>query len=145
MLSSQDLAEAIQDRQDEGSISPESEIILYGDQSYGSSIPFYLNQSLQQPIRLVEGRSSSMLFGSTFPDAPDIFLTNNQFLKAWGSGKRKILFVPLEKRDDVDKLLGDHKILLEETSGKALFTDRPLDPPYLEPGAHAKLAPNPKN
>ena len=42
-------------------------------------------------------------------------------------GPRKILFVPLEKRDIVDKLLGPRQILLHETSGKALLTDRPLD------------------
>jgi 4-amino-4-deoxy-L-arabinose transferase-like glycosyltransferase len=145
MLSSQDLAESIQDLQDEGRVSPDTEVLLYGDQSYGSSVIFYLNQPIQQPTRIVEGRSSSLLFGSTFPNAPDIFLTNGQFLKIWGTGQRKILFVPLEKRDAVDQLLGNHKVMLEETSGKALFTDRPLDPPYLEPGAHEKLTPNPTN
>ena len=45
----------------------------------------------------------------------------------WGTGPRKILFVPLEQRDAVDRLLGSRAILLEETSGKALVTDRPLD------------------
>jgi 4-amino-4-deoxy-L-arabinose transferase-like glycosyltransferase len=123
MLSSQDLAEKIQELEDDRSISRDNIVLLYGDQSYGSSIPFYLGED----VYLVEGRSSSMLFGSTFPDAPHIFLTNADLLKTWGTGDRKILFVPLEKRDDVDRLLGNNKILLEETSGKALFTDRPLD------------------
>jgi hypothetical protein len=68
-----------------------------------------------------------MLFGSTFPDAPHIFLTHEELLNGWGKGPRKILFVPLEKRDDVDQLLGSRKILLKEASGKALYTDRPLD------------------
>jgi hypothetical protein len=66
-----------------------------------------------------------MIFGSTFPDAPPIFLTNQDLLTVWGKGPRKILFVPLEKRDDVDHLLGPNKILLKEASGKALFTDHP--------------------
>ncbi|HMG02378.1 MAG TPA: hypothetical protein VK596_04545, partial [Edaphobacter sp.] len=100
-----------------------SEILLFGDQSYGSSIPFYLGKV----VYLVDGRSTSMLFGSTFPDAPPVFLTHEDLLKRWGTGQRKILFVPLEKRDEVDRLLGGNKILLAETSGKALFTDRPLD------------------
>jgi 4-amino-4-deoxy-L-arabinose transferase-like glycosyltransferase len=123
MLSSQDLAEKIQELEDDRSISRDNIVLLYGDQSYGSSIPFYLGED----VYLVEGRSSSMLFGSTFPDAPHIFLTNADLLKTWGTGDRKILFVPLEKRDDVDRLLGNNRILLEETSGKALYTDRPLD------------------
>ena len=76
-----------------------------------------------------------MLFGSTFPDAPHIFLTHDDLLKVWGTGARKILFVPLERRDDVDHLLGNNKILLEETSGKALFTDRPLDHEPLGPSS----------
>ncbi|RSL16103.1 dolichyl-phosphate-mannose-protein mannosyltransferase [Edaphobacter aggregans] len=125
MLSSQDLAEKIQELEDDRAISRDNQVLLYGDQSYGSSIPFYLGED----VYLVDGRSSSMLFGSTFPDAPHIFLTHDDLLKTWGTGERKILFVPLEKRDEVDRLLGSKKILLEETSGKALFTDRPLDNP----------------
>jgi hypothetical protein len=68
-----------------------------------------------------------MLFGSTFPDAQSLFLTPADLLAQWGTGPRKLLFVPLERRDDVDRLLGPRQVVLEETSGKALITDRPLD------------------
>ncbi|MCU1320628.1 MAG: glycosyl transferase family 39 [Acidobacteriaceae bacterium] len=132
MLSSEDLAAKIQELEDDGAITRNRQVILYGDQAYGSSIPFYLGEE----VLLVNGRSSSMLFGSTFPDAPNIFLTDAQFLTMWGTGERKILFVPLEKRDAVDTLLGAHKILLEETSGKALYTDRPLDREPLHDAVH---------
>jgi 4-amino-4-deoxy-L-arabinose transferase-like glycosyltransferase len=124
MLSSHNVAVKIQQLKASHNISPNSEILLYGDQSYGSSIAFYLGQT----VDLVDGRSSSMLFGSTFPDAPHIFLTPQDLLDQWGKGQRKVLFAPLEKRDDVDHLLGNNKILLQEISGKALYTDRPLDP-----------------
>jgi len=125
MLSSQNLAAKIQQLEADHTIAPDTTILLYGDQSYGSSIPFYLGQD----VLLVDGRSSSMIFGSTFPDAPRIFLTPTDLLKVWGTGQRKILFVPLERRDVVDQLLGNNTILIQETSGKALFTDRPLDTP----------------
>jgi 4-amino-4-deoxy-L-arabinose transferase-like glycosyltransferase len=125
MLSSQDLAEKIQELEDDHLISHDRRVLLYGDQSYGSSIPFYLGEE----VDLVNGRTSSLLFGSTFLDAPHVFLTSDDLLTGWGTGNRKILFVPLEKRDEVDRLLGKNKILLEETSGKALFTDRPFDRP----------------
>ncbi|HEY4011038.1 MAG TPA: glycosyl transferase, partial [Acidobacteriaceae bacterium] len=124
MLSSRDFASTIQQLESNHSIAPDSEVMLFGDQAYGSSIPFYLGHH----VELVDGRSTSMLFGSLFPDAPHLFLTSNDLLAQWGNGSRKLLFVPLEKRDDVDKLLGTHQILLKETSGKALLTDRPLDP-----------------
>jgi 4-amino-4-deoxy-L-arabinose transferase-like glycosyltransferase len=123
MLSSHDFAARIQYLERDHLISRQNTVMLYGDQSYGSSIPFYLGED----VLLVEGRSTSMLFGSTFPDAPHIFLTNADLLAGWGHGERKILFVPLEKRDAVDRLLGSRQVVLKETSDKALLTDRPLD------------------
>ncbi len=124
MLSSQNLAAKISDLRTDHSIAPDTEILLYGDQSYGSSIPFYLGQQ----VALVEGRSSSMIFGSSFPDAPHIFLTNEDLLDHWGTGPRKLLFVPLERRDDLDRILPTtRQFVLAETSGKALITDRPLN------------------
>jgi 4-amino-4-deoxy-L-arabinose transferase-like glycosyltransferase len=123
MLSSKTFAEAIQQLEATHSISSRNKVFLYGDQAYGSSIPFYLGRD----VSLVDGRSTSMLFGSTFPDAPPIFLTPRDLLTTWGTGDRKILFVPIEKRDEVDRLLGNDKILLKESSGKALYTDRPVE------------------
>jgi len=127
MLSSQNFAQRIDQLEANGQISRDNTLLLYGDQAYGSSIPFYLNRPLSRPALLVDGRSSSMLFGSTFPDAQSLFLTPAQLLAQWGTGPRKLLFVPLERRDDVDHLLGSRQIVLQETSGKALITDRPLD------------------
>jgi 4-amino-4-deoxy-L-arabinose transferase-like glycosyltransferase len=127
MLSSQDFAESIQHLEATEQISRDNTLLLYGDQAYGSSIPFYLNRALDRPALLVDGRSSSMLFGSTFPDAQGLFLTPAELLAQWGTGPRKLLFVPLERRDEVDQLLGPRQVVLEETSGKALITDRPLD------------------
>ena len=126
MLSSASLAGTIQTLEEQRRISEHSQVLLYGDQAYGSSIPFYLGQR----VDLVNGRSTSMWFGSTFPDAPHIFLSGNELLAGWGSGERKILFVPLEKRDEVDALLhGRYALVLREMSGKALLTDRALDLP----------------
>jgi hypothetical protein len=123
MLSSKSFAETIEQLEATHSISSQNKVLIYGDQAYGSSIPFYLGRD----VSLVEGRTTSMLFGSTFPDAPPIFLTPQDLLNTWGKGERKILFVPIEKHDEVDRLLGNQKILLKESSGKTLYTDRPLD------------------
>jgi 4-amino-4-deoxy-L-arabinose transferase-like glycosyltransferase len=125
MLSSVNFAETIQTLERTNQISPNNEILIYGDQAFGSSIPFYLNRQ----VELVDGRTTSMLFGSTFPDAPPIFLTSADLLAQWGHGPRKLLFVPLEQRDVVDQLLGSRQIILQQTSGKALITDRPLQSP----------------
>ncbi len=122
MLSSYDFAQAIQQLQRQGSIAPDTPVLLYGDQALGSSIPFYLGRT----VELVNGRSTSMLFGSTFPDVPPLFVEPRQLQESWGTGVRKLLFVPLEHRTEVDQLLGPRKLLLYQSAGKALFTDRPL-------------------
>jgi len=124
MLSSQSFAATIQRLERSGAVEPSDQVLLYGDQAFGSSIPFYLDRQ----VLLVDGRSTSMLFGSSFADAPKIFLTPQQLAAEWGVGPRKILFVPLEQRDEVDRLLGSRQVVVQETSGKALLTDRPMEP-----------------
>ena len=124
MLSSEPMAQKIAELRASGAMAPGSRVLLYGDQAYGSSIPFYLGEQ----VGLVNGRSTSMLFGSTFTDAPKVFESGEELLGEWGEGERKVMFVPLEKRDEVDALLkGRPQIVLEELSGKMLVTDRALD------------------
>lgn len=122
MLSSATLARDFAQAQADGRIERSSELMLYGDQAYGSSLPFYTGRVL----RLVDGRSTSMWFGSTFQDAPHIFLTKADLVAQWGRGRRKVLFVPEEEREAVDKLLGAHEVILADVSGKTLITDRSL-------------------
>ena len=57
-LSSKPLAEKILTE-----FHPSDRVMIYGDQLFGSSLLFYL----QRPIELVNGKSSTMWFGSRFP------------------------------------------------------------------------------
>ena len=124
MLSSEAIAETIIGLRGQGAIAADSHVMLYGDQAYGSSIPFYLGQQ----VELVNGRSTSMWFGSTFADAPHIFVTGEELAASWGTGERKLLFIPEEKRDEVEALLKGRRLVeLKEISGKLLVTDRALD------------------
>jgi 4-amino-4-deoxy-L-arabinose transferase-like glycosyltransferase len=118
LLSSQDFAARIQrlDPQEQ------SRVLIYGDQAFGSSIPFYLHRH----VELVDGRTTSMQFGSTFPDAPLVFLTHQQLAATWGTGPRQFLFVPPDHREEAEHLLAGRTFLIAETSGKLLLTDRPL-------------------
>lgn len=125
MLSSRDFAVRIQQLERDGYAAPSSRVLLYGDQTLGSSIPFYLGH----PVNLVDGRTSSMWFGSTFADVAPIFWSPDELVREWGHGERKLLFVPEERSRDVAQLLGGRLILLKEASGKRLVTDRPLDRP----------------
>ena len=89
-LSSKDLAREIAAR-----ARPEDRVMIYGDQAFGSSLLFYL----QRPIDLVEGRTTSMWFGSTFPDAPKIYLSDADLQQDWAGQERVFLFVPPHLKD----------------------------------------------
>jgi hypothetical protein len=97
-------------------------LILYGDVADGSSLLFYT----QRPVLLVNGRVSSMLWGSNYPDAPRVLISDADLLALWGNGPRRFLFVPGEARAHVAGLLGTRAYLLQELSDKGLYTDRPL-------------------
>ncbi len=126
MLSSRAMADTINGivgLPDSGTASSQkATLILYGDQSYGSSIPFYTHR----PVLLVNGQVAAMLWGSNYPDAPHIFLSDQDLLVRWDTGPRTFLFVPIDDRAHVASLLGHRGYLLQELAGKALYTDRPL-------------------
>ncbi len=102
---------------------PEDHLLLYGDQSDGSSIIFYTNRQ----ALLVDGRRSTLLYGSNYPDAPNIFPTDQDLVTIWGTGPRNFLFVPEDSHDHVAALLGSRAIAIQNLAGKTLFTDRPLN------------------
>ena len=99
---------------------PEDKVMIYGDQAFGSSLLFYLHR----PIELVEGRTTSMWFGSTFPDAPKIYLSDSDLQRDWESEHRVFLFVPPHQKARVDGLLPD-RFVLAQASGKYVYSNRP--------------------
>jgi 4-amino-4-deoxy-L-arabinose transferase-like glycosyltransferase len=119
MLSSRAMADTINHIAPRGS---DATLILYGDVADGSSLLFYT----QRQALLVNGRVSSVLWGSNYPDAPRVLISDQDLLALWGAGPRRFLFVPGDVRAHVDGLLGKRAFLLQELSDKALFTDRPL-------------------
>lgn len=102
-------------------IQPSDEIMIYGDQAFGSSLLFYL----RRPIDLVNGRTTSMWFGSTYPDAPKIFLEDSDLLQAWNSPRRVFLFVPSYERAKVDSIITSQRFIAAESSGKVIYSNRP--------------------
>jgi 4-amino-4-deoxy-L-arabinose transferase-like glycosyltransferase len=99
---------------------PEDRVMIYGDQAFGSSLLFYL----QRPVGLVEGRTTSMWFGSTFPDAPKIYLSDADLQREWGGQERVFLFVPPHLKTKADALLPS-KFVVAEISGKYVYSNRP--------------------
>lgn len=102
-------------------LRPSDRVMIYGDQSFGSSLLFYL----RRPIELVNGNTTSMWWGSTYPDAPRIFLDDQDLVRAWNSRQRVFLFVPQHERNKVEELLPAPLHIASEVSGKVIFTNFP--------------------
>ena len=127
MLSSKQLADAIRT---DG--TPQDTLIIYHDQSDASSVIFYTHSFLHKPADIVMERcsqhseGSSLLWGSCWPDAPDIFLSEEQLKKEWGTGERKWLFAQDVYQARAEQLLAGRLFPVKTIADKALWTDRPL-------------------
>ena len=127
MLSSKQLADTILAKG-----SPSDSFIIYGDQSDASSVVFYTHDFLRKPAYIVlepcspHGNGSSLVWGSCYPDAPHIFLSDDQLSKLWGTGERKWLFAQDEKQSKAQQLLAGRLYPVQTIADKALWTDRPL-------------------
>jgi 4-amino-4-deoxy-L-arabinose transferase-like glycosyltransferase len=112
--------------------SPADSIIIYGEQSEGSSIIFYTHYFFGKPAMFVyprcgqHGEGTPLLWGSCYPDAPDIFLSTEKLSSIWGTGERKWLFAQDPNQLKAEQVLGDRLILVQTVADKALWTDRPL-------------------
>jgi 4-amino-4-deoxy-L-arabinose transferase-like glycosyltransferase len=125
MLSSKQLADTILAK---GSAS--DQFVIYGDQSDASSVVFYTHRFFGHPASLIMERcsqhneGSSLLWGSCYTDAPDIFLNPEQLAAEWGRGPRHWLFAQDTNRDKAEKLLGARLIPVQTIADKTLWTDR---------------------
>ncbi len=126
MLGSRPFADTINRLSGNAAVDPSlrnnAQLIIYGDQANASSVIFYTRRQ----ALLVNGRSSSMIWGSFYPDAPHIFIEDADLVRSWGHGLRHYLIVTGDDRDHVSSLLGSRTILVQELADKALYTDQPL-------------------
>jgi 4-amino-4-deoxy-L-arabinose transferase-like glycosyltransferase len=127
MLSSKQLADTIIRHG-----SQADTFIIYGDQSDASSVVFYTHSFLHKPADIVmqpcspHGEGSSLLWGSCYPDAPHIFLSDDSLAKMWGTGERKWLFAQDKNQTKVEQLLAGRLYPVQSIADKTLWTDRPL-------------------
>ncbi len=127
MLSSKQVADTIVAKG-----APADAFIIYGDQSDASSVVFYTHNFLKKPAYVMmepcspHGEGSSLLWGSCWPDAPKIFLSEDQLAKMWGTGERKWLFAQDTNQPKVEQLLAGRLYPVQSIADKALWTDRPL-------------------
>jgi 4-amino-4-deoxy-L-arabinose transferase-like glycosyltransferase len=128
MLSSKQMADTILQKG-----SPADSFIIFGEQSDASSVVFYTHRFFQgRPALMVLPRcgqhneGTPLLWGSCYPDAPDIFLSEEKLSSIWGRGERKWLFAQDVNQLKAESLLAGRLILVQTIADKALWTDRPL-------------------
>src|SRR4030095_330532 len=116
-LSSKHLVEKVR-----AEIRREDVLAIYGEFDASSSVGFYTDRRLL----IWNGRYNNLLPGSHYPDAPQIFYEDEEFLPIWQGGPRVFLFVPAEKRPDAKKWLrAGETYLIAESGGKAVYSNRP--------------------
>ena len=83
VLSSAALADAIRPR-----LAPDDVVVLNGEYESGSTLGFYLRRQ----VRILNGRSSNLWYGSFFSDAPAIFDDDASIARLW-SGPRRVFLL----------------------------------------------------
>jgi hypothetical protein len=113
--------------------TPADTFIIFGEHSDASSVVFYSHDFFHgKPAMMVRprcgqhGEGTPLLWGSCYPDAPDIFLSEDKLSKVWGTGERKWLFAQDVNQQKAESLLAGRLYPVQTLADKELWTDRPL-------------------
>ncbi|HEX3570324.1 MAG TPA: glycosyltransferase family 39 protein [Acidobacteriaceae bacterium] len=119
-LGSKQLSESILDAQ-RAAPRPNDLILIDGELTAGSTLLFYT----QQPVHLVNGRMNGPWYGSFWPDAPQIFETDNSLRRLW-PGPRRLFLLTYHPEDRVPDLSRFGQVhVLASIGGKSVLTNQP--------------------
>ncbi len=127
MLSSKQIADTLVQK-----AARADSFIIFGDQSDASSVVFYTHSFFGKPTLLVGeacsplGHGSTLVWGSCYPDAPQVFISKDQLSHMWGTGERKWLFAQDTNQVKAERLLAGRLYPVQSIADKELWTDRPL-------------------
>jgi 4-amino-4-deoxy-L-arabinose transferase-like glycosyltransferase len=118
ILTSKPLADAIARAYQAGDI-----IEINGEYEGGSSLNYYTGHQ----VRILNGRSANLWYGSLFPDAPQIFDDTASFQRMWPGPQRIFLWTEVEKQDKALAGIDRSTVYpLARSGGKLVLTNRPL-------------------
>ena len=112
VLSSKALADAIRPRLQAGDV-----VEIHGEYEAGSTLGFYLRQQ----VRILDGRSSDLWYGSFFRGAPQLFDDDASFQRLWRGPRRIFLWTPM---DQVPTLPGP-AYAIAKSGGKEVLSNQP--------------------
>ncbi len=103
--------------------APLGQLIVEGHYYPFSSVFFYAHR----PGLLWNGRAVNLEYGSYAPDAPPVFIGDSELRRLWSSSERYYVVVPRSTVPRLEGLVGRPAlIVVAESGGKLLFTNRPL-------------------
>ncbi|HYL96037.1 MAG TPA: glycosyltransferase family 39 protein [Terriglobales bacterium] len=112
ILSSKKLALAIQQHYKAGDT-----IVIDGEYEQGSTLNFYTGI----PVHILHERSANLWYGSQFPDAPQVFETEESFVKLWQGAGQVFLWAEGPHPPQVEGL---RVYELAHSGGKYILTNR---------------------
>jgi 4-amino-4-deoxy-L-arabinose transferase-like glycosyltransferase len=117
ILTSKPLADAIARVYKPGDI-----IEINGEYEGGSTITYYTGQQ----VRILNGRSANLWYGSFFPDAPQIFDDEDSFRRRWLGSQRVFLWTEIGGQKKVPAGIDRSMVfVLAQYGGKAILTNHP--------------------
>jgi hypothetical protein len=115
ILSSKDLARAIQERYKPGDL-----VVVTSLYENASALNFYTGL----PLRSLHEPTGNMWYGSRFPDAPRVFETQATFTRLWNGPQRVFLWTD----EEVPRALsGLASYVVARRGGKTVFVNRPME------------------
>jgi 4-amino-4-deoxy-L-arabinose transferase-like glycosyltransferase len=119
ILGSRGLALAINEAQ-RTAPRPDDLIVIDGELTAGSTLIFYTGQQ----VHLVDGRVNGLWYGSFWPDAPQIFETEDTLRRLWAGPRRIFLFTynPTTRARNLAPFSPVHT--LAAAGGKTILTNR---------------------
>jgi len=98
-------------------------IEINGEYEGGSTLNYYTGQQ----VRILNGRSANLWYGSLFPDAPQIFDDSSSFERLWAGPQRVFLWTEVDSRDKALAGIDPSTIfVLARSGGKLILTNRPV-------------------
>ena len=111
VLSSKVLADAIR-----LNLKPGDIVEINGEYEAGSTLGFYLRRQ----IRILNGRSANLWYGSYFKDAPQLFDDDTSFRQLWNGPHRIFLWTPQGQRPTLPAPV----YTLAQSGGKAILSNQ---------------------
>ena len=118
ILTSKPLADAVSRLYGPGDI-----IEINGEYEGGATLSYYTGHQ----VRILNGRSANLWYGSLFPDAPQIFDDTTSFQRLWNGPQRIFLWTETEKKGKALEGINQATVfVVAQYGGKLILTNRPV-------------------